>query len=259
MAKQVINIGRTANDRSGDPLRSAFNKINENFNELYDRSENTDSQTLSLVNDTLSISGGNSVDLSKYVDSSSNTNILSTVSIGVSTVGYINTVSLSAIFDAAWPDGRYTINIGLDGNVQIQIASNIASVYSITPGTSNTWSIGDIVGTLSGETSLNGGADIVVTVATITPVPMALDLTKSVQKLTDENYTLGDGVEGQIMYFVQQTGSTGTARVYVTNACRINGVEYVNNYIEPFINNINNLVTMLYTDNAWQSLGGQWD
>ena len=35
MAKQVINIGRTANDRSGDPLRSAFSKINENFDELY--------------------------------------------------------------------------------------------------------------------------------------------------------------------------------------------------------------------------------
>lgn len=63
MAKQIINIGRTANDRSGDPLRSAFIKINDNFTELYARSENTDSQTLSLVGDTLSISGGNSVTL----------------------------------------------------------------------------------------------------------------------------------------------------------------------------------------------------
>ena len=35
MAKQIINIGRTANDRSGDPLRVAFNKVNENFTELY--------------------------------------------------------------------------------------------------------------------------------------------------------------------------------------------------------------------------------
>lgn len=35
MAKRVINIGQTANDRSGDPLRTAFSKINENFNELY--------------------------------------------------------------------------------------------------------------------------------------------------------------------------------------------------------------------------------
>tara|TARA_R110000764_G_scaffold205167_1_gene290402 strand:+ start:49 stop:1623 length:1575 start_codon:yes stop_codon:yes gene_type:complete len=36
MAKQVINIGQTANDSTGDPLRSAFDKINDNFTELYD-------------------------------------------------------------------------------------------------------------------------------------------------------------------------------------------------------------------------------
>jgi hypothetical protein len=37
MAKQTINIGRTANDKSGDPLRTAFNKINQNFTELYNQ------------------------------------------------------------------------------------------------------------------------------------------------------------------------------------------------------------------------------
>lgn len=35
MAKQVINIGASANDGSGDPLRNAFDKSNDNFNELY--------------------------------------------------------------------------------------------------------------------------------------------------------------------------------------------------------------------------------
>lgn len=35
MTKQVINIGQSANDKSGDPLRTAFNKINQNFTELY--------------------------------------------------------------------------------------------------------------------------------------------------------------------------------------------------------------------------------
>lgn len=36
MTKQVINVGTTANDRSGDSLRSAFQKINSNFTELYE-------------------------------------------------------------------------------------------------------------------------------------------------------------------------------------------------------------------------------
>jgi len=35
MARQTINIGTNANDGTGDPLRTAFDKINDNFTELY--------------------------------------------------------------------------------------------------------------------------------------------------------------------------------------------------------------------------------
>ena len=35
MAKQTINIGTVANDATGDPLRTAFDKTNDNFTELY--------------------------------------------------------------------------------------------------------------------------------------------------------------------------------------------------------------------------------
>lgn len=35
MTKQTINIGTTANDKKGDSLRAAFNKVNLNFDELY--------------------------------------------------------------------------------------------------------------------------------------------------------------------------------------------------------------------------------
>lgn len=66
MAKQTINIGTSPNKGNGDPLRTAFTKINQNFDELYARDTNTDAQTLTLNGDTLSISGGNSVDLSQY-------------------------------------------------------------------------------------------------------------------------------------------------------------------------------------------------
>ena len=40
MSKQIINIGVTANDNTGDDLRTAGDKINDNFTELY----NFDSQ-----------------------------------------------------------------------------------------------------------------------------------------------------------------------------------------------------------------------
>jgi hypothetical protein len=35
MAKQIINVGTSANDRKGDSLRAAFQKVNANFSELY--------------------------------------------------------------------------------------------------------------------------------------------------------------------------------------------------------------------------------
>jgi hypothetical protein len=36
MAQQLIGIGASANDGTGDPLRTAFTKSNENFDELYE-------------------------------------------------------------------------------------------------------------------------------------------------------------------------------------------------------------------------------
>ncbi len=41
MAQQIINIGALPNDGSGDPLRTAFNKINNNFAELFTAPFNT--------------------------------------------------------------------------------------------------------------------------------------------------------------------------------------------------------------------------
>ena len=47
MAKQNINVGTTANDKKGDSLRAAFQKVNTNFTELY--------AALGLDADTLNI------------------------------------------------------------------------------------------------------------------------------------------------------------------------------------------------------------
>ena len=62
MAKQVINIGSVANDGTGDPLRTAFDKVNDNFTELYnDDAGDVDSvngQTGTVVLDSDDISEG---------------------------------------------------------------------------------------------------------------------------------------------------------------------------------------------------------
>ena len=35
MAQQIINVGASANDQQGDPVRTSFQKTNANFTELY--------------------------------------------------------------------------------------------------------------------------------------------------------------------------------------------------------------------------------
>jgi hypothetical protein len=60
MAKQTINVGQAANDGSGDPLRNAFIKANENFTELYD---SIDVQDLDFQGD----SGSGSIELDSQV------------------------------------------------------------------------------------------------------------------------------------------------------------------------------------------------
>jgi hypothetical protein len=37
MAREVINVGSVPNDGTGDPIRTAYQKCNANFGELYSR------------------------------------------------------------------------------------------------------------------------------------------------------------------------------------------------------------------------------
>jgi hypothetical protein len=52
MAKQTINIGTTANDGTGDPLRTAFVKVNNNFTEVYNTAQSAYDYANTIVSDT---------------------------------------------------------------------------------------------------------------------------------------------------------------------------------------------------------------
>jgi len=52
MAKQTVGIGSAANDGTGDPLRVAFDKINDNFTELYNYQPDTALQADGSVDST---------------------------------------------------------------------------------------------------------------------------------------------------------------------------------------------------------------
>ncbi len=91
MARLNINIGTTANDKTGDPLRTAFDKVNQNFVELYAH-VGADVQIPSQTNN-----GG------KYLTTNGTT--LSWDAISYSTNELIN--------------GSYSVALGIDGNLTV--------------------------------------------------------------------------------------------------------------------------------------------
>jgi hypothetical protein len=58
MTRQNINIGSTANDGTGDPLRTAFDKINDNFVELYGADNDLNTLDANLNVNNFSITTG---------------------------------------------------------------------------------------------------------------------------------------------------------------------------------------------------------
>ncbi len=85
MAKQIIGVGASANDGTGDPLRNAMVKVNANFTELYDAS--FDGAYASLT--------GGPTSLLYWVNDGTNGQVLTTNGAGVITfqdqaAGYAN-------------------------------------------------------------------------------------------------------------------------------------------------------------------------
>ena len=132
MARQNINIGSSANDGTGDPLRTAFDKINDNFIELY--GTDGDSNTLAA---NLDINGWN------IISSRSNEDIRI---LPAGTGGVI----ASAVRIAS-------TTISSDDSTQITIAENVQ-----TTGTLNVSGAATISGaaTLSTSLALASGATV---------------------------------------------------------------------------------------------------
>jgi len=142
----------------------------------------------------------------------------------------------------------------------VTVASgSITSFFDIS--STSSYAVNATIGQLTSEDlgdspgqTTNIGVDSVVQ-----ETPTAVDLTKSVNKLTNGDYTLADGVEGQIMYLVRQTGSTAH-NVTVANV-RLDGTVYTDVSFTPFTDGTDptNMVTLIFTDSAWQSMGGVWN
>jgi hypothetical protein len=79
MAKKIIRVGDTANDKKGDSLRSAFIKVNENFTELYEAvglaAAADQDTTLTFLGSTISTDDSSGIVIDRVTTVSSNLNV----------------------------------------------------------------------------------------------------------------------------------------------------------------------------------------
>jgi hypothetical protein len=132
MAKQTINIGTVANDGTGDPLRSAFSKTNDNFSELYN------GQSLSIASDILTLTRADgttsTVDLSTYLDEDARAIASGSLNGATGIVTFTRddastfTIDLSGLKDVTPVDN---VTIQYDGSSQLEVKDDGISYEKI--------------------------------------------------------------------------------------------------------------------------------
>ena len=78
MTKQAINVGTTANDKKGDSLRAAFQKVNANFTELYEAvglAATGQDTALTFLGSTLSTDDSSSIVIDRATTVTSNLSV----------------------------------------------------------------------------------------------------------------------------------------------------------------------------------------
>ena len=129
MAKQSIGIGSSANDGTGDPLRTAFDKINDNFTELY----GTTAEANDLIEDATPQLGGDlDVNGRRITSARSNEDIIllpnGTGGVVASALRFAGTTISS--------DDSSSVNINegliVDGTASVSGAVSMASTLAVT-------------------------------------------------------------------------------------------------------------------------------
>tara|TARA_B100000941_G_scaffold218582_1_gene161312 strand:- start:639 stop:2270 length:1632 start_codon:yes stop_codon:yes gene_type:complete len=146
MAQQTINIGSSANDGTGDPLRTAFDKINDNFSELY----GSTAEANDLIEDSTPQLGGDlDVNGRRITSARSNEDIIllpnGTGGVVASAIRIAGTTISS--------DDSSTININeglvVDGTASVSGAATLSSTLGVTGAATLSSTLG-----VSGATTL---------------------------------------------------------------------------------------------------------
>lgn len=194
MARQIINIGTNANDGTGDPLRTAFDKINDNFVELYGADNNLNTLDANL-------------DVNNYVITTGVTN--GNITITPNGTGNINLGSLKFNGTSISSDDSTIINI----NEALRVEGALTATGAIT-GSSLTLASGATATELSIDGTMAGNSDAAI--PTEKAVKTYVDSQVTAQDLDfacDDSTALSIDLDSESLQFSGGTGITtaGTA------------------------------------------------
>ena len=140
MALQTINIGTLANDGTGDDLREAFIKVNQNFDDLDLRSpESTTVTNLGNAGEgVFAQKVGSQLQLKKLVQGSNVTLTSSTTGITINATGGLQQLNVvSDVGSMQLADGQ-TLNIQGGAGANTTISGNILTINSTADVVSDT-------------------------------------------------------------------------------------------------------------------------
>ena len=190
MARQNINIGSSANDGTGDPLRTAFDKINDNFVELYGSDNDINTLDANMdVNNFAITTGVTNGDITFTPNG--------TGSIKLGAMKFVGTTMSS------------------DDSTQITIAENIQTTGTLnvagaaTLATSLTLATGATVTGILDEDNL--GTDSATQLATQQSIKAYVDAQVTAQDLDfacDDSTTLSIDLDSETLQFSGGTGIT---------------------------------------------------
>ena len=127
MAQQIIDIGAAANDGTGEPLRDAFNAVNENFTEIY--AAGPVGSNVVISGNTITVTGTN------------NNLVLAATGIGNIQANSTIMPSIDAVYDMGAPTRRidtvYATYFVGNGSLLTGIAGGSGNGTAIANGTSN--------------------------------------------------------------------------------------------------------------------------
>lgn len=129
MTQQIINIGISPNDGTGDPLRSAMNKVNQNFTDLYTISNTYTVNTAQLAANIAAVNA-NFSNYQTTADLAANV-----LNLSANNTSFVGTVSAANVVSNAQLSGNlagYQTTAGLSANVFKLVANNVTYVGSMT-------------------------------------------------------------------------------------------------------------------------------